>query len=267
LRKIRADELKEGMITTQTICDERGTILASNGVALTNSLIKRLKNFDVGFIYIQDEDDRKNNHEFTEDFLDIYDSIDAQRVIKLRENKDVIEDILFPVLAMPDVKMILGKCVQDERLFSHSLRVAIISLNMGLIKKYNRQKLTNLAIGAVLHDCGMDSFIEDDKEHPLAGYAQIYDKQTMDIEIALICLQHHERYNGSGMPFSFSRTQIAELAFLVAVVDYYDRLLIGGNDPRKAFFATIEKKGSYFDPEMTDLFSSTLDWARFYGIS
>jgi HD-GYP domain-containing protein (c-di-GMP phosphodiesterase class II) len=265
VRKIRVDELKEGMITTQTICDERGTILASNGIGLTNSHIRRLKNFNVDFIYIQD--DKRDNREFATAFGDIYDSIDAQRVINFKKNKDGIKDILCPVLAMSDVKLILAKCAQDDRLFKHSMRTAIISLNMGLIKKYNRQRLTNLAIGAVLHDCGMDRFIEQDMEHPLAGFAKIYDKQDMDIEIALICLQHHERYNGSGMPFSFGRTQIAELALLVAVVDYYDRLLIGGNDPRKAFFLTVEKKGSYFDPVMTDLFGSVLDWARFYGIS
>jgi HD-GYP domain-containing protein (c-di-GMP phosphodiesterase class II) len=227
------------MASSQTICDERGAILVSNGVILTNSIIRRLKNFDISFIYIQSEDEN---------------------------NRGVIEEILYSVSERPDVKVILNQWPKDGLLFKHSLRTAILSLNMGLLKRYNTKKLTTLAMGALLHDYGMDSFIHHDMEHTTKGYAQMYKNQSMDIEIALVCLQHHERYNGSGVPYAFNKTQITELALLVAVVDYYDRLLIEYNDPRKAFFATVEKKGDYFEPGMTDLFGSMLDWARFYGI-
>ncbi|MCE5284506.1 MAG: HD domain-containing protein [Pelosinus sp.] len=265
MRKIRVDELKEGMIASRTICDERGTILVSNGVVLTVSIIERLQNFDVRFIYIQVESNETAKREIAAELRQISDDIYAQQVIKIKENMGMIEGILYPALEKPDVKLFVEK--YDELLFKHSLRTAILSLNLGLIKRYNKSQLNNLALGSILHDCGMESFIDLDMEHPLKGYGNLCSNQALDMEAALICLQHHERYDGSGLPFAFGRTQITELAFLVAVVDYYDRFLIRCKDSKKAFFATVEKKGSYFEPGMTDLFGSTLDWHRFYSIS
>lgn len=260
LKKIRVSELVEGMISDQTICDERGKILISKGIALTNSIITRLQNFDVSYIYIQAEDDKAREVNL------IADTIYEYRIINIKDHLSKIEDILYPVFEVPDVKKIVDILAKDEKLLNHSLRVAVLSLNAALKKRYSNERLTTLAIGALLHDCGMKKFTEDDTEHPIIGYGIINNNQSLSMEVALICLQHHERYNGSGFPFAFRRTQIAEFAFLVAIADYYDRLLIKNSNPKKAFFQTVEKKGIFFEPGIIDLFASTIDWSRFYNI-
>lgn len=107
---------------------------------------------------------------------------------------------------------------------------------------------------------------EGDKQHPLVGFNTLRKQPDIDMLIAVVCLQHHECYNGSGFPFAFKRSQITEFACLLGVVDYYDRLLLKNDDPRKSMFETIGKKNILFDPTMVEIFSSTIDWSRLYHI-
>jgi HD-GYP domain-containing protein (c-di-GMP phosphodiesterase class II) len=274
LKKIAIDHLQEGMISDQTICNDRGIILAVRGVSLTNSIITRLKNFDVAFIYIKDEDECiqdlsivNQGEETLSAVKDLTDSIIDCRTVTIKDNIAAIEQIISSAMQRPFIKKFLAECVHDEVLYKHTLRTTILSINMGLAKEYNPLKLEHLAMCALMHDCGMErKFNEKDFQHPFLGFVKLRDNFDIDMLIAVVCLQHHEHYDGSGFPFSFNRGQISEFSSLLAVVDYYDRLLIKNNDPRKAMFQTIEKKNTYFHPNMIELFGSTIDWSRLYNI-
>ena len=63
LKKVAIDDLVEGMISNQTVCNDRGTILVVQGVSLTQSIITRLKNFEIDFIDIKDEEDEEKSSE------------------------------------------------------------------------------------------------------------------------------------------------------------------------------------------------------------
>ncbi len=277
MRKVAIDQLQEGMISDQTVYNEQGIILVASGVSLTNFIIKQLKKFDLETIRVKDEAELvQSSNKYTDTppvqktiavMKDITDDILDCRAIAIKKNITAIEEIISLALGMPFVQEIMDNCAKDEILFRHSIRTAIFSINMGLIKRYSISNLEKLAICTLLHDCGMEKkFKENDVEHPFLGFEKLRKNLDIDIIVALVCLQHHEHYDGSGFPFSFSRTQIAEFASLVSVVDYYDRLLIKNADPRKAIFKTIEKKNKLFDPSMTELFGATIDWARFYSI-
>lgn len=280
LKKVAIDDLVEGMISNQTVCNDRGTILVVQGVSLTQSIITRLKNFEIDFIDILDEGDEKESSEapsgipdFTPQKVisavrDLTDNIVDLRAVTIKKNNvAAIEECILLALHKPFVEKLFAACANDEILYKHSLRTTIFSINMGLAKRYDAARLEQLAICALLHDCGMEKkFRESDVEHPLQGFMKLRDNPEIDMGIALVCLQHHEHYDGSGFPFGFSRTQISELSLLLAVADHYDRLLIRNNDPRKAMFKTIEKKNTFFAPDMIDLFGSTIDWSRLYNI-
>ena len=275
MRKVAIDQLEEGMISDQTVYNDQGLILVASGVTLTKFIIRQLKNFDIETVSVKDEADlvpefnppASPTQMTIAAMKNITDEIVDYRAIGIKKNSTAIEEIVSSALDVPFVQEFMGTCVKDEILFKHSIRTAILSTNMGLIKRYSVEHLEHLAICTLLHDCGMESkFKEDDIEHPFLGFEKLRKNLDIGMLVALVCLQHHEHYDGSGFPFSFSRTQIAEFSSLVAVVDYYDRLLIKNVDPRKAMFETIEKKNKRFDPNMIELFGSTIDWSRIFTI-
>jgi len=273
LKKVIIDDLQEGMISNQTIYNERGTILVAQGVRLTISIIKRLKKINIAFIDIQDDEKFSSCSPFTPTAQKAISTVKtlssglfALKTVNVRNNIVAIEEIIHSVLARPFIQEFLESCTDDERLYTHSLRTAILSTNMGLIKGYDNLNLQYLAMSAIVHDCGMGNKFDEDEEHAFRGFMKLRQNLDVDMTITLVCLQHHERYNGTGFPFSCGRTQISEFACLLAVVDHYDRLLMKNNDPRKALFDTIGQKSVYFDPRMVDLFATTIDWPRIYSI-
>jgi len=262
------------MISSQTICNNRGIILVAKGVSLTDSIISRLKNFNIEIVNIKDDGELiKSCSTFTStaqkvisSVKDITASLFELKTINVKSNITAIEEVIHSVLDRSFVQEFLETCANDEVLYKHSLRTAILSTNMGLIKGYDNLNLQYLAMSAIVHDCGMGKEFKEDEEHAFSGFVKLRNNLDVDMVIALVCLQHHEHYDGNGFPFSSGRTQISEFASLLAVVDHYDRLLMKNNDPRKALFDTIGQKNILFDPNMIDLFAATIDWPRIYSI-
>jgi HD-GYP domain-containing protein (c-di-GMP phosphodiesterase class II) len=273
VKKILIDDLREGMIANQTICNDRGMILVAKGVLLSTSIIYRLRKFNIEVIEVKEDGDEaaQSSSTFTatarkaiSTVIDLTDNVFSCRGLNVKNNISDIELVMHSVLKRPFIQEFLAVCDKNELLYKHSIRTAILSINMGLVQKWDT---LNLAMCAILHDSGMGrEFSEHDTQHPFVGFTKLRANPDIDMLIAVVCLQHHEYYNGSGFPFGFKRTQITEFACLLAIVDYYDRLLMKNSDPRKVMFETIGKKGILFDPHMVDLFSSTIDWSRLYNI-
>lgn len=147
---------------------------------------------------------------------------------------------------------------QHTTLMTHSTSVAFLSILMGIkldaylinqrrrIKPSRAKDVTNLGIGAMLHDIGMLSIDKDvlqryeetrrydDPEyqkHVLVGYDQVRGK--VDPSSAAIVLQHHQRYDGSGFPSGESGSgleaqlegdRIHVFARIVHVADIFETL-------------------------------------------
>ncbi|MDU2064202.1 MAG: HD domain-containing protein [Sporomusaceae bacterium] len=274
MKKISVEDLKEGMISDQTICDKRGMVLVAKGLVLTKTMIQRLRNFDVAFIEICDETDELPEACSTDtviakqtlaDTINLTYQINELRALTVKDNMEKIETVIYSVLKRSFIQEFLEVCSKTSILYQHTLRTTILAVHLGLIKQYDTLNLEYIAMCALLHDCGMnDEFHDEDKEHPFLGFVKLRENPQVDMVIALACLQHHEYYNGTGFPFSFSRTQISEFSSLLSIVDYYDRLIIGEVHPRKALFDTIGKKKILFPPDAVELLAGTIDWTRLY---
>ncbi len=129
---------------------------------------------------------------------------------------------------------------QDENyLFCHSVNVCICSIEIGLGLGYEKSRLTELGICALLHDTGMSAYrhlsnqprkltvkeYNEIKEHPIKG-TEILEKIKNLNKIALyVAHQEHERVDGSGYPRGLKKNSIHEYAKIVALVDTYEALL------------------------------------------
>lgn len=266
---IALEDLKEGMICSQTICDNRGMILIGRGVKLTKAYIQGLQKFKVSVIDIQDESQEEvtenlpvlkaKAQECVNSITGLIEDIDKYRTVKISKNASRIEQVLYSVLEKSSIQDFLEAERQNEVLYKHSLRTTILSIIMGINAGYNFLNLEYLAMGALLHDCGMGRFFKEDNDaHSFLGFLKIRNNAELDMIVAMICLQHHERFDGSGFPFQFKKTEIIEFARLVAVADHYDRLLMQQFTPREAVFDVLSGGGTLFDKTMVELFSSTM---------
>ncbi len=102
------------------------------------------------------------------------------------------------------------------------------------------------------------------KTHPQVGHDILARSDSPVFRMAaLIALQHHEKWDGSGYPAGLQRDAIAEAARIVAIADVFDALTMKRpykeSWPIEQVLSTIQSgRGSHFDPQLTDLFMSIL---------
>ena len=268
MKLLSLDELEEGMICNQTICDNRGTILISRGATLTASYIRRLRKFGAEKVWIQEDPSEgppatENDEDFSAAALtmihQLTEEIRITQPLKTNRYAAKIAEISYSVLQKTFLAACLSELSRQPTLYKHSLRTMIISLAMGVNKRYDRTNLEYLATCALLHDIGFsEEFCENDHTHPLDGFRKLRDMPEVEMIIALSCLQHHERFDGKGFPLHLVRQQSCEFSRLLAVADAYDRHIIAGVHPRPAVFKIIAGMGTLFDPVMVRLFETTL---------
>ena len=118
----------------------------------------------------------------------------------------------------------------------HSIRVRIQATNLGLALGLTGKELTNLSLGAELHDIGKlrvpkyildkqnltdESEIECLRNHPAWGVEIISSVLAHNPDILACILQHHEREDGSGYPNKLTSSRIHPLAKIIAVADAF----------------------------------------------
>jgi HD-GYP domain-containing protein (c-di-GMP phosphodiesterase class II) len=124
----------------------------------------------------------------------------------------------------------------DNYLYNHSVNTALLSIAIGGILKLAPHRLIELGIAALLHDIGMlrlppnlymsDKPLEQSEKksilaHTIAGYKGLRALSVPD-PLALVCMEHHERLDGSGYPRALKSEQISLYSRIVAVACSFD---------------------------------------------
>ncbi|PLY07496.1 MAG: two-component system response regulator [Arcobacter sp.] len=178
--------------------------------------------------------------------------------------------------------MVLGRAAEykDAETANHTMRVAHYSK---LLAKYygldeNYQEIIFYA--SPFHDIGKvgiaDGILlkegrltEDEftimKKHVNIGGEILKDtKSPYLIEGALIALNHHEKYDGSGYPNGLKADNIPLCARIVAIADVFDALT--SKRPYKnswsiqeAIVLLMKEKNVHFDPKLIDIFIEHID--------
>ncbi len=103
------------------------------------------------------------------------------------------------------------------------------------------------------------------KTHTRIGYEILRDSPSEYLQMgAIIALNHHEKYNGTGYPNHLGKDEIPLPARIVSVADAYDALT--SERPYKRCWSIQEsvdylnqQRGKYFDPDCLDAFVARLD--------
>ena len=155
----------------------------------------------------------------------------------------------------------------------HALNVAVVSLLMGRSFGFGQAELTELGVGALLHDIGKfdlalaarhanpnDSAVDQllYRSHVATGLLQAQRMQLSAGATAVIA-QHHEMVDGSGFPQRLQSERMAAAARIVALVNCYDNLCNPllphlGLTPHEAVSLMFAQSRKQFDATMLNGF-------------
>ncbi len=290
-----------GDILGRTLYNSQGTALLHKGSVLNDTVIKRVRDHGYVSIYVKDEFEndledlvkpeiRQKAVNILRDSFRDFDKyikymnsnikVTPTLLAKMRNEfaegvEAAAEELVSEVLRNKEVTINIVdiKCM-DSYTYQHSVNVCILALAVGIEMELNQYQLTDLAVGALLHDIGKtvipmeilmkEGKLTDDeyemiKEHSALGYEYLK-RNIMICGLAKqIVYQHHERIDGRGYPRGLVGDQIHKYAKIVSVCDVYDaltsdRVYKAANSPGFALEYIMANAGTQFDHEIAKMF-------------
>ncbi|MBN2897702.1 MAG: HD domain-containing protein [Clostridia bacterium] len=214
-------------------------------------------------------------------------SKDGQKIFKLMEERDVLlgqldvvaDEILFVLSQAPSHRIERVELKSDVNYqYQHALNTAILSAILGIHRNLNHLELKSLFLGAIMKEMGNVAIPEEIllkkgkltaiefeilKAHTEISYQEIRNCGTINDYIQHICLQHHEKLDGTGYPNGLIDRQISHLTKIVAVADTYDALTSDRGfrpayPPHRALKMMFAEIGKSYDQNMVMLLKSLI---------
>ena len=201
----------------------------------------------------------------------------------IKKTADLNKALKFSQEAEYEISIRLGKASEfrDQETGMHTRRISELSKQLGMFAGLTEEQCEILRKSSPLHDVGkigipdrillkpgkldFDEF-EIMKEHTTIGGSILADAVNYPLLSAgaVIALQHHEKWDGSGYPTGLAGDGIDVYARIVMIVDVFDAL--SSERPYKKAFplekslAIMEEgRGEFFDPSLFDLFRNNIE--------
>lgn len=154
----------------------------------------------------------------------------------------------------------------------HAKRVAWLCIRMGKAAGMSEEEISDLAVGALLHDNALNEYKEDYEngklkcgasgdKHCIAGEKnlKLFTKEAK--QLRSFVLYHHECADGSG-PFGKLASEVPLGAQLVHIADEMDLMFAFGNAGEETLAAAeayaLSQKGKAFSAQAVELFQKAL---------
>ena len=189
-----------------------------------------------------------------------------------QEVEDTQKEILFTLGEVAEAR--------SQETGHHVKRVAEIAKLLALGYGLSLEEAEGLRLAAPIHDVGKlaipDAILNKPgkltveefsimKTHSPIGYEMLKNSKRSILKLgALIALQHHERYDGTGYPQGLKGEDIHIYGRIVALADVFDALSSVRVYKKAWSLEEIltyiqEQRGAHFDPRLVDIFMENLD--------
>lgn len=293
MRRIPLRYLQENSITAMDIYNPNGKLLICKGMKIDKNMIELLNKNKILYIYIMDEsrqdiiDDVISPELRREAVLELkkmcYEFSNLTSIKKCKETNNVYIDRILNLVNRIIDELLKKNSLTIEQIdirdfenqyFQHSVNVAIISLIIGIELNYDIDKLRRLGIAAILHDLGY-AFLPKEiiykstklsneeeeivKTHSEKGYNYLSLYTDISREVLLPILYHHEKIDGTGYPRGIKGNRINEYSKIIAIIDFYDKLInseviLQSDLPNNILEKIMAYIGSAFDYKIVEVF-------------
>jgi len=152
----------------------------------------------------------------------------------------VIEDLFASVQRNPHAFNGLMRIRRENSsLYAHGLAVSALMIALGRQMRLPEERVKDAGMAGLLMDVGMghlpidvstilDELSEREREivqtHTTLGHEFLDMGGELPAEVMQVCLEHHERYDGSGYPRGLAGEEIGLFARMAAICDVYDSM-------------------------------------------
>jgi HD-GYP domain-containing protein (c-di-GMP phosphodiesterase class II) len=253
MRKVSIDSLVGGEELAKEVCTVSGLTLIPAGAIIKKDYIEKMKELKINGVYIKPRKIQHSSDVIKEDKIQKECKYMVKQTIEkysycaneqLQKIVTVADQIMRDILSEPEVMYNLAIVRdKDESTYSHSINVTALSVLVGLNMKLAKNRVRDLAIGALLHDLGMvylsfdyrnivlDQCNDEKKKeiinHVITGYSMVETQDWLSNLAKDIILSHHERDDGSGYPMRLTKDKIRIETKIVALCDEFDSRVYG----------------------------------------
>lgn len=286
MRFVPASCLREGMQVAKTLYGKNNEKLLGTGIILNEHLISSVQKLKYAGLYIDDDYSRdieiistisddlrvESMNGIKKIFLEAESNLQKIKTEDIRKQVDVIVDELVDNKHMM-VNMIDLKCF-DNYTYSHSVNVAVLALVIGIALGLDRNTLSRLGLGAILHDIGKvfinkdilnkpdvltDEEFKEMKKHSQLGYIYAKEKFQLPNTSYMGIIDHHEKFNGTGYPNAKAGKGISLFGRIIIVADIYDALSSErpyrkAMSPSESMEYILGNSNTFFDPQLVEVF-------------
>jgi HD-GYP domain-containing protein (c-di-GMP phosphodiesterase class II) len=204
------------------------------------------------------------------------DSMAREGAFDLRSILGAVEQLLDGSMEEANAALLLSTVKShDEYTFYHSVNTCILALALGKAIGLTPEELLPVGTGALLHDIGKTSVrsrilnfpgpLDADawkevEHHPQEGAQAILAGSGGGHEIpAMVALEHHKRFDGTGYGAGADSTPPHLFSSLVSVVDVYDALTTRrryrrAETPSRAMHTLLAEAGTAHHPDLVRAF-------------
>ncbi len=169
-----------------------------------------------------------------------YEHISDDKPFQVSRLRNFAENLVTLVDDAPDCFAYLYYQAEEPSLFTHVISAAIFGISLASAIQLSKPRVIELALSILLMKIGMlkvpreirektSQLTEPEKQalhaHPVHGYQLLTQNAKVKNSIAIVALQHHEHYDGSGYPRQIKGSEISDYARLAAIADSYSALL------------------------------------------
>lgn len=279
------------MILGRPVVSEKGKIVLSENIILTEIMIQRLTEWGFNSLHIKEptvestdnvmslvSEQRHFSQKHSEIVKVLKDSFERARYFKevplaqMTELADQSIDVMYKTTGV--INHLKSIRSTDDYTFRHSVNVGIIAGVLGKWMGLKGTELREVVMSGLVHDIGktqvpLDILNKPGKltrdeqdvmqEHATMGLELIKNTKQYPQPVLLGVWQHHERLDGGGYPFGLSGNEISVNARIVAIADMYDamtsnRVYQKAVTPFKVVEELFDEMFNKVDPTMSLIF-------------